>query len=98
MAHYSFKVLPRKDGVDFQGSWKVTRSDGKETPATTKQAAINKAYNMGDKGDTLQIHRTDGTIQETRTMQGSGETSDERSMFAPPGTGTFETSISDAFK
>jgi len=100
MAHYSFKVLPRKDGVDFQGSWMVKRSDGKEVPATTKKAALNKARRMGDSGDELTIYRTDGTIQEQKTMQFSSEKSsdDESNPFMPHGAGTFEAGVGDFFK
>jgi hypothetical protein len=55
---------------------------------TTKQAAVNAARSMANEGDTLEIRRTDGTIQKTVTVQGgSGSESSEASGFGMPGFG-----------
>lgn len=58
-----YTVLPRDDGTDFQQSWMVV-GGGQRTPHTTKQAARNAARRRANIGDTIEVRRTDGTVQE----------------------------------
>jgi hypothetical protein len=56
---------------------------------TTKQAAKNAARDYASDGDTLEIRRTDGSIQKRVTVQkaSSGSESDESGGFGIPGFG-----------
>jgi len=71
-------VLPRDDGQDFQNSWMVHVNGKMKSPHVTKQAAINAARGYASDGDTLEIRRTDGSIQDRRTVRkgGSEDTAD----------------------
>jgi len=91
------RVLPRDDGQNFQGSWMVHVSGKMKSNHTNKQAAKNAARGYANDGDTLVIHRQNGTIQKKVTYRGSSSSKDEGSTFFAPGTGTFSTAISDAF-
>lgn len=83
-----YTVLPRDDGEDFRNSWMVHQSGKMKSNHTTKQAAINAARSMANEGDTLEIRRTDGTIQKTVTVQGgSSSSTEESSGFGMPGFG-----------
>jgi len=85
-----YTVLPRDDGHDFQNSWMIHKSGKMKSNHTTKQAAVNAARSMANEGDTLEIRRTDGTIQKTVTVRGSSGSSsskDERAGFSIPGFG-----------
>jgi len=82
-----YTVLPRDDGQDFQNSWMVHKSGKMKSNHTTKQAAVNAARSMATEGDTLEIRRTDGTIQKTVTVQDSRSESSEASGFGMPGFG-----------
>lgn len=64
----TFTVQPIDDGYDMRGNWE-TVGPKKTTGHTRKRAAINAARRRGGDGDTLVIKRTDGTIQEKRTMR-----------------------------
>jgi len=62
-------VLPRDDGADFQNSWMVHSGSQMKSNHTTKQAAKNAAREYASDGDTLEIRRTDGSIQKRSTVQ-----------------------------
>jgi len=99
MAHKAVSVLPRDDGHDFQNSWMVHVSGKMKSNHTTKQAAKNAARRYASDGDTLVIHRTDGTIQKKVTVRdATPDDSDQSQTTGVPGIGTFKTGISDAFK
>jgi len=94
MATYS--VLPRDDGHDFQGSWMIHVNGQMKSKHTTKAAAKNQARGYASDGDTLVIHRTDGTIQKRVTVQDAtayDSENEERSQPGMYGMGTMK----DAF-
>jgi len=99
-----YSVRPRTDGQDFQGSWMVHKGNKMKTNHTTKEAAINEAYRRANKGDTLRIHRQDGTIQDTRTVRGGSDGQEETQSAGIPGLGggygkgTFEEGVSNFFE
>jgi len=94
----TYSVLPRDDGQDFQGSWMVHKNGSMKSPHTTKQAALNAAYQHASKGDTLRIHKQNGQFQESRTVQGGSDGSDSDEKGMPIyGAGTFKTGVSDFF-
>jgi len=79
-------VLPRDDGQDFQNSWMVHVSSKMKSNHTTKQAAVNAARDYASDGDTLEIRRTDGSIQKRVTVQkasGGSDTSEESGVGFP---------------
>jgi len=87
-------VLPRDDGHDFQGSWMVHVSGSMKSNHTTKQAAKNAARGYASDGDTLVIHRTDGTIQSKTTVRNaSASDSSEEPNPLFPGEKTFDIGI-----
>jgi hypothetical protein len=69
-------VLPRDDGHDFQQSWMVHVSGQMKSNHTTKQAAKNKAREVASDGDTLEIRRSDGTVQKRVTVRAASADSD----------------------
>jgi len=70
-------VLPRDDGADFQESWMVHVSGRMKSNHTTKQAAKNAAREYANEGDTLEIRRTDGSVQERSTVRASSSESND---------------------
>jgi len=94
------RVLPRDDGQDFQGSWQVKVSGARKSNHTTKQAAKNAARGYASDGDTLIIHRQNGTIQSRSTVRNASANSEseKKATSMPHGLGTFKTGISGAFK
>lgn len=87
----TIRVLPRDDGHDVRGSWKVEKNGAMESPHMSKEAAKNKARRTASKGDSLVIYRTNGTIQSETTYRGSSDTeSDEIGGFSIPGFGPKE--------
>lgn len=96
MSHNTYAVLPRDDGQSFQESWMVHKNGGMKSNHTNKEAAVNAAYRYASQGDTLRIHKQNGQIQDTRTVQaGSDGAADEpMGMY---GAGTFKTGVSDFF-
>lgn len=70
----------------------IHKSGKMKSNHTTKQAAVNAARSMANEGDTLEIRRTDGTIQKTVTVRGSSGGSstsqDESAGFSIPGVGS----------
>ena len=64
MARYT--VAPAGYG---NGNWKVERDGHPVSQHQTQQNAINAARRDARAGDTLSIHRPDGTIREKRTLR-----------------------------
>jgi len=93
MAHKTVSVLPRDDGHDFQGSWMVHSAGQMKSNHTTKQAAKNAARGYASDGDTLVIHRTDGTIQSKSTVRNASASDSEESNPLFPGERTFDIGI-----
>lgn len=65
-------VQPASDGYNMRGNW-VTKRGGKSKPSTKKSAAIRKAREMANEGDTLVVKGTDGRVLSgyPRTYRGS---------------------------
>lgn len=61
-------VKPAADSHDMRGNW-VVDAPGKRSPHVKKSAARRKARRLASSGDTLEIRRTDGTIQERVTVR-----------------------------
>jgi len=85
----TYTVQPAADGYDMQGNWE-TLGPAKRTGHTRKQAALNEARRRASTGDTLIIKRTDGSIQDKRTIQsktnsGPSETEEEATQPMPWG-------------
>ena len=103
----TLRVLPIKDGVNQRSSWAVEKSGARVSTHVKKSAAKRTARQKASEGDTLVVHRTDGTIQSTTTVSSSkggrsSSTSKTQGGGRPgglPGYGrqTFERGISDAF-
>jgi len=68
-----------------------------KSPHTTKQAALNAAYEHANKGDTLRIHKQNGQFQESRTVQAGSDGSGSDEDIGMYGAGTFKTGVSDFF-
>jgi len=102
----TYRVLPRDDGQDFQGSWMVHKNGEMVDSHTTKQAAENEARRQANVGDTIRLHYQNGQFQESYTYQGGQERDEtESSGMGIPGLeqsdygqGTFETGVGDFFK
>lgn len=62
-------VSPAADGTDIRSNWEVLKPGSKTTSHTKKSAAKRRAKRIASSGDTLEIRRTDGTIQERRVVQ-----------------------------
>jgi hypothetical protein len=76
----------------------VHKNGSMKSPHTTKQAALNAAYQHASKGDTLRIHKQNGQFQESRTVQAGSDGSDSDEQGVPMyGAGTFKTGVSDFF-
>lgn len=88
-------VRPRRDGHDFQGSWMVHVNQKMKSNHTTKEAARNAARGYASDGDTMVVHRTDGTIQERFIVRDATPYDDDEQSQQPRmfGTGTFETAL-----
>lgn len=97
-----YTVLPADDGHDMRSNWMVHKAGNMESAHTKKSAAKRKARKLASPGDTLQIRRTDGTIQKTVTVQrgrsGQRDSGEQQSGGGIPGIGAFETGITDAFE
>ena len=63
-------VSPLKDNVDQRGSWQVTVNGRRKSAHTKKTAAKREARRVANIGDTIQIHRTDGSVQTKKKYQG----------------------------
>jgi len=89
-----YTVLPADDGIDMRSNWMVHKNGKMKTTHTKKSAAKRSARQMASEGDTLQIRRTDGSIQSTSTVRKASSSSEsEESSGRLPGMGTFKTGI-----
>jgi len=68
-------VRPLPDGVDQRSSWQVRINGTRKDTHTKKSAAKRRARELAREGDTIQIHRTDGTVQDRYTYRGSSGSS-----------------------
>lgn len=75
----------------------VHKGNKMQSNHTTKEAAINEAYRQANGGDTLRIHKQNGQIQDTRTVQAGSDGAAESEATGLYGIGTFETGVSDFF-
>jgi hypothetical protein len=58
-------VLP----AGYNNEWKVEENGHPVSRHQTQQNAIQKARQIGQRGDQLSIHRPDGTIRESITLR-----------------------------
>lgn len=69
---------------------------------TTKQAARNAARGYASDGDTMEVRRTDGSVQERFTVRdaSSGDSGSEETAtpFMPHGARTVDAALPDMFK
>jgi len=90
-------VRPATDGIDMRSNWMVHVGGKMKSTHTKKSAAVRQAREFASEGDTLEIRRTDGTIQETVTVRNaSGSEQQDNPLI--PGEALFETGVSDFFK
>lgn len=93
-------VKPADDGFDMRGNWVVDWPKG-TSPHTKKSAAKRKARQVASAGDTLEIRRTDGSIQNSVTVRSasasSSSSSSSGSGSAPYGAGAADIGLGDAF-
>lgn len=62
-------VAPLPDGTDMRSNWQVKKSGRRVSTHTKKSAAKRRAKREASSGDTLKIKRTEGTVQDTRTVR-----------------------------
>jgi len=61
-----YHVVPIKDG---RYDWKVTKVNvGQKSRHKTKRTAVANAKQMGNRGDSLIMHREDGTVQGSKKL------------------------------
>jgi hypothetical protein len=101
-------VRPADDGHDMRGNWETT-GRGSSTHVK-KTAAIREARKRAKEGDTLEIRRTDGTVQDRKTIRNaspsssssnSSESGESSSVgLRPPSFGedAYETGVEKFFK
>jgi len=65
----TIRVIPLPDGTDMRGNWQVQVGGQRVSRHLKQSAATDKAYTEADPGDTLFIHRTDGTVRDERTIR-----------------------------
>jgi hypothetical protein len=94
----TYRVMPANDGLDMRSNWIVMLDGRTVSNHVKKSAAVRTARKKASLGDELVIHRTDGTIQETRTVSGSrGGQESSSSGGTAYGLATFKNGIADAF-
>jgi len=59
----TYRVLPLPDGVDQRYGWQVQKNGRRISKHTKKSAAKRKARQKAGMGDSVVLHRTDGTVQ-----------------------------------
>lgn len=83
----TYRVQPLPDGVSMQGNWQVKRNGSRQTTHTKKQSAENAARRKATVGDTIVLHRVDGSVQTSYRYEGGGGSSNASSSssdrFAP---------------
>lgn len=61
-----YHVVPDADGDTQRYGWKVTKVNvGRKSNHTKKSAALRKAERLASKGDSIIVHRTNGTVQRS---------------------------------
>jgi hypothetical protein len=57
-----YRVTPLPDGVSQRSSWQIKKSGRRISTHTKKSAAKRKARSKASRGDSVVIHRKDGTV------------------------------------
>lgn len=61
-----YRVTPRDDDTDTRQSWKVHKDGvGMVSSHTKKSAAKRKARREAGEGDSIVLHRVDGTVMSS---------------------------------
>lgn len=92
----TIRVKPLADGVDQRSSWSVTKNASTKSTHVKKTAASTRARTIASEGDTLIVHRTDGTIQSRQTVRSSdrsGSQNDSAGPDIPYGVGTTDVGL-----
>lgn len=63
------KVLPLPDTTSQRGNWQVQVSGRRVSTHLKKSAARRRARRAASDGDSMVIHRLDGTIQDRKTVR-----------------------------
>lgn len=63
------RVTPLPDESNMRGKWQVKKGRRRVSNHLTKQKATQEARQEASSGDTLEIHGTDGQIQNRRTVR-----------------------------
>lgn len=58
-----YRVVPDGSG------WAVKKNGRTKSNHRKKRPAINSARRMADSGDSIEIRRSNGTVQDTRTVR-----------------------------
>jgi len=64
----TYTVLPLPDSTSMRGSWQVKKGNMRVSKHRKKSAAKRRAKREASMGDTIRIHRLNGTIQNTKTV------------------------------
>lgn len=65
----TIRVTPIKDGERLRGSWKVTKNGRTLNPPHRKKSAARRhAKREASAGDTIEIRRLSGTVQNRKTV------------------------------
>lgn len=57
-----YRVTPLPDSVDMRSNWQVQKNGRRLSSHTKKSAAKRRARREAGPGDSVVIHRTDGTV------------------------------------
>lgn len=63
------RVQPLPDGTSMRGSWQVKVSGRRVSTHVKKSAANRRANREASPGDTVYVHRTNGTVQDVKTAR-----------------------------
>jgi hypothetical protein len=58
----TYRVVPLPDTVDQRYGWQVKKGGRRVSKHTKKSAAKRKARQLAGRGDSVVLHRTDGTV------------------------------------
>jgi len=65
----TIRVIPIEDDASLRGSWQVTKNGRPLSPNHRKKSAARRhAKREASPGDTLEIRRLSGTVQERKTV------------------------------
>jgi len=64
----TYKVMPLPDSANVRGDWQVKKGMRRISNHNKKSPAVSKAKRETSSGDTVQIRRSNGTIQKTKSM------------------------------